>query len=259
MNLIKYNFRALHSKLHDLLSGKAYTFYMNRVSSKGIDYSYNKSNYFVSEKDSVHYFIKHRGRYYANGLRARTTDLIQSYAMNEINFTKDDLIVDVGANVGEFIPYFSHQRYIGFEPSPEEFKALKKNAKNVNCKVYDYAVGDIEKSIEFFISSSGSNSSVYEPLKVEGVISAKQIRLDKFINEKIKCLKVDAEGGEFEVIIGCENLLHQIEYVAIDLGFEKGKKEESTAPQVINFLVRKGFTLLKVTRSDRYLFRNLKL
>ena len=257
LNLVKYNFGVLNSKVQTLLSGKAYTVYMNWVSTEGIYYSYNKPNYFVTEEDQVHFFIKPRGRYYLKGLRTRTTDLIKSYSIDLINFQRDDLIVDVGANNGDLINYFSAHRYIGFEPAPKEFQMLKKNA-TLGCQVYNYVVGDVEKLIEFFVSSAGADSSVYEPLNVEGVIVSKQIRLDKFIKEKIKCLKVDAEGGEYEVILGCENILYLIEYIAIDLGFEQGKMEESTAPQVVNFLIRKNFTLLKVTRFNRYLFQNLR-
>ena len=231
---------------------------MNRISKKGVTYKFNGLDYFVNENNNVHYFIKSRGGHFINGLRQRTSDLIKSYGIDKLEFQECDLIIDVGANVGDLIPYFSKQRYIGFEPSPAEFKALEKNT-NSSCKVFNFAIGDIENETEFFISSAGADSSLYEPLLVESKIRVKQIRLDKLINERVRLLKVDAEGAEVEVIYGAENLLFQIDFIAIDLGFEKGKKQESTAPQVINFLLKNDFILISIGRNERYLFQNSKI
>jgi len=108
---------------------------------------------------------------------------------------------------------------------------------------------------QFFISSSGADSSIYEPLVVEDKILVQQIRLDKLIDERVKLLKIDAEGAE-EVILGAKNLLSKIEYIAVDLGFEKGKKQESTAPPVINFLFKNDFTLFAISKNERFLFQN---
>lgn len=91
---------------------------------------------------------------------------------------------------------------------------------------------------------------------VEDKILVQQIRLDKLIDERVKLLKIDAEGAEEEVIIGAKNLLSKIEYIAVDLGFENGKKQESTAPPVINFLLKNDFTLFAISKNERFLFQN---
>jgi FkbM family methyltransferase len=230
---------------------------MNQISKKGTVYKFKSPDYSVNENNKVHYFIKPRGGHYTKGLRERTSDLVRSYGIDKLEFHRGDLILDVGANTGDLIPFFSEQRYIGFEPSPAEFRALEKNI-NSSCKVFNCAVGDIENETEFFISSAGADSSMHEPLFVENKIRVKQIRLDKLINERVKLLKVDAEGAEVEVINGAQNLLYQIEYIAIDLGFEKGIKQESTAPAVINFLLMNDFILISIARNERYLFQNIK-
>ena len=71
---------------------------------------------------------------------------------------------------------------------------------------------------------------MYEPLIVESKNRVKQIRLDKLISERVRLLKVDAEGAGIEVIYGAKNLLFQIDFIVIDLGFEVGKKQESIVP-----------------------------
>ena len=83
--------------------------------------------------------------------------------------------------------------------------------------------------------------------------------MDELIHERVKLLKVDAEGAEFEVINGAKNLLSRIEFIAIDLGFEKGIKQESTAPPVFNFLFENAFVLLAIAKNERYLFQNSKI
>jgi FkbM family methyltransferase len=256
--LLIHNFRVLRSKLEVMLNGRAYVFFMNRVSSKHVAYKFKNLDFWIIENNNVHHFIKPRGGYFINGLKERTLELVKSYCIDKIEFQDDDLILDVGANTGDLIPYFSKQRYIGFEPSPAEFQALEKNTRS-NCKIYDFAVGDNENEIDFYISSAGADSSMYQPLVVESKIRVKQIRLDNFINESVKLLKVDAEGAEIEVINGAKNLLSQIEFIAIDLGFEKGISQESTAPPVFNLLFENDFILVAIAKNQRYLFQNSKI
>jgi len=229
---------------------------MNAISKKGVTFKLKDLSYSVIENNNEHHIIKPRGVHFIKGPRARTRDLVKSYGIDKIEFQKGDLILDVGANTGDLMPFFTEQRYIGFEPSPAEFAALEKNTKK-NCKIFNVVVGDIEKYVEFFISSAGADSSVYEPVQFESKILVKQIRLDKIINERVRLLKVDAEGGEVEVITGAKNLLFQIDYIAVDLGFEQGIEQKTTAPAVINILLKNNFVMVSVERNNRYLFQNL--
>jgi FkbM family methyltransferase len=228
---------------------------MNLISKKELAYEYENSNYSVTENNSKVYFLKQRGHYYAKGINERTQNLVKSYNIDKIEFYEDDLIVDVGANNGDLIPYFIKQKYIGFEPAPAEFNVLYKN-KTANCTIYNNCAGDVESITDFFISSLGADSSLYRPTNIESIVSIKIIRLDNIIQNKVKLLKVDAEGAEFEVINGAKNIMHLIEFIAIDLGFEKGEKQESTAPEVFNLLYKNHFKLLEISKNERYLFQN---
>ena len=117
-------------------------------------------------------------------------------------------------------------------------------------------VGDANREIDFYLSSSGADSSVYQPPNFESKVSVKQIRLDSIIDERVKLIKIDTEGSELEVVIGALNLLPRVEYVAIDLGFEKGVLQESTAPEVIDLLYQNNFKLFKIAKNERFLFKN---
>ena len=59
-----------------------------------------------------------------------------SYHLELIDFGQNDLIIDVGANVGDLLLYLPvHVNYIGVEPSPTEFSLLSLNILP-NCKIY---------------------------------------------------------------------------------------------------------------------------
>ena len=93
---------------------------------------------------------------------------------------------------------------------------------------------------------------------VEEIIFVKSIRLGEWFDQfsEIKILKIDAEGADFEVIKRAEKILNNIEYIAVDLGFEKGVSEETTPPQVINFLTANNFHVLKLIKCNSFLFHN---
>jgi hypothetical protein len=76
-------------------------------------------------------------------------------------------------------------------------------------------------------------------------------------SERIRLLKLEAEGAEPEILVGAESVLSRIDYIAADLGPERGLKQEQTATPVINFLLARGFELIDM-KFDRVtcLFRN---
>ncbi len=66
----------------------------------------------------------------------------KSYFLNEIPFSKNDLVIDCGANVGDKKIFFVESNisinYIGIEPSPEEFRCLKKMFFLVKRRIFVY-------------------------------------------------------------------------------------------------------------------------
>ena len=62
----------------------------------------------------------------------------------------------------------------------------------------------------------------------------------------MKCLKLEAEGAEPEILEGLGDKLSLVEYICTDLGYERGVHCESTFLAVTNFLLSKGFELIDV-------------
>ncbi len=196
---------------------------------------------------------RHASFTYIKGFHERIQDLEKSYMLYRIDFKDGDLILDCGANVGDLKLWSKiknpNLRYIGFEPSPVEFKHLKKNISP--SKAYNVGLWNKNDQLTFYVSSQGGDSSLIEPLEYDEQIKVKTIRLEDFINQKIKLLKLESEGAEPEILEGLGDKIKDIEYISADLGFERGLKEESTLVPVTNFLLNKSFELVEWTSYKR--------
>lgn len=75
----------------------------------------------------------------------------------------------------------------------------------------------------------------------------------------ITLLKLEAEGSEPEILMGAEEYISIIKYIAVDGGPERGVYKEETLSKVINFLLSHNFELLCTdlnSKMGRALFRN---
>ena len=70
-------------------------------------------------------------------------------------------------------------------------------------------------------------------------LKTQTITLDSLTLNKIKLLKIDAEGSEIEVLKGGINTLGKIEFIAVDMGPEKGLHSLNTVSEVTNFFIEK--------------------
>ena len=76
----------------------------------------------------------------------------------------------------------------------------------------------------------------------------------------IKLLKIDAEGFEYEVLKGAENLLSSIKFIAVDAGFEKVSNTLDTFSEVNEYLLSNGFNLEnKNIERHTYLYKNSRI
>lgn len=225
------------------------------------EYDKKKYIFLVKYNDRVIWFKNQRQnmRHYAIGVEKRAKQIGEVYFLNHINFKDGDVFVDCGANVGDLNLYFRsigvNVNYIGFEPSQEEYECLKLNV--APSITYNVGLWYEDTTLEFFLSSDAADSSIFEPQQYRSKALVKVKRLDQMCSGPIKCLKVEAEGAEPEVLLGCDSLLSQIEFITADLGFERGVKAESTIAPVANYLLNRGFELVLVGNPRlTYLFKN---
>lgn len=188
---------------------------------------------------------------FKNGIEARFEYLSRVYFINLINWKEGDLIIDCGANIGELGKliqdyYPGLTKYIAVEPSPTELISLKKNIDL--SMVRPKALWNSEDQLTFFVSSDCADSSLIEPQTYSEKITVPTVLFDEEFSgiQSIKFFKLEAEGAEPEILKGAIKSLKKIEYISADLGFERGKSAESTFIPVTNFLLSRGFALVKL-------------
>jgi FkbM family methyltransferase len=185
---------------------------------------------------------------YQRGIEFRKSNLEKDYMLKNVNLVAGDTIIDCGANVGDFYLSVSERiqsfHYIGFEPSPHEFACLQRNV--VGHQIHNVALWKDDSELTFYIDSQKANSSLIEPVNFEKPIKVKARRLCHYIEGDIKLLKLEAEGAEPEILIGLGDKLNNIEYICADLGYERGKSEETTLFEVTNLLLKNNFELIDI-------------
>lgn len=148
---------------------------------------------------------------------------IPKWIRNKKNITT---IFDIGANKGEFtdlvLKEFKGDLIIyQFEPTPSLFIDLEsKYVENPHVECIQKAIGASDKSLSFFVNPNANslNSLINRDLGCDISRMQKEIKvdcttLDNFIIQnkirKIDFLKIDVEGGEFDVFLGAKKSIEE--------------------------------------------------
>ena len=242
-------------------SKKTYTTLMNILFKDG-NISYSEGKYFKNLENSkkIYFPNKRIDRVIINP--AEHFDfLYETYCLENINFKENDTIVDCGANVGELFYSFEYKnlkiKYIGFEPDVYAYECLVQNLSNENAILHNIALSNISEESILYIDTEGANSSMVKFNTNAKQIPIKSKTLDSYNFKKIKLLKLEAEGSEFEVLNGSLNTLKNIDYISVDYGPERGITSKLTISEVTNFLYENNFEIINGSRY-RYigLFKN---
>ena len=197
---------------------------------------------------------------FSKGLIRRGFELSKSYGIDKISIKPGDIIIDVGANYGDLgihLSRFSPKIY-GFEPDDEPFRALKENNY---YKIFKIACSDKKGISKFYINSLSADSSLLKSKPNQEFREIKTDTLDNLFKEKnkIKLIKVEAEGFEPEIIKGSMNILRKTEFVCVDGGPERGIEKSQTIEELTNILTQNNFELMFFNvykNSGKALFKN---
>ena len=159
--------------------------------------------------------------------------------LNKICNENPQLCIDIGANIGNYSKYIlenSKSNIIAFEPSKRSYKKLNtlKTKYNSRLSIFNLGLGDKIKNLNLYYDKKNSLWANYNPevneidyLKNNNLIEKSKVtKLDtiyssniKMFKGKVKLLKIDTEGYEYEVLIGSLNFIKkkkpkyiQIEY-----------------------------------------------
>ena len=199
---------------------------------------------------------------YSDGFMSRAEYVGQTYMLNCISFKENDLVIDCGANMGDLEYYLRKHNpevnYLGFEPNPHDFLSLERNVGSLKCR--NVGLWNQQGSIPFYVNDAHASSSFIEPPEYTEIVNVPASTLSAlFPNQKIRLLKLEAEGAEPEVLQGALAILNNIDYISADVGPERGIEEAETRDFVVDYLNNAGFELVKEGKGHRkiVLFKRL--
>ncbi|NTW32223.1 MAG: FkbM family methyltransferase [Bacteroidetes bacterium] len=190
-----------------------------------------------------------------------------SLICNAIKVNKIDLVLDVGANKGQYsseIRKYGYNGYIiSFEPLEEAYKVLKKKSKkDKKWEIYRRAaVGNINGKIEMNVSGNSVSSSILNMKKTHtdiavgsGYVGKEKvdiIKLDNIMDEikdtyKNIFLKIDTQGYEWDVLDGATNILQIIKGLQCEVSLVELYEGQHLWHDVLNRIKSEGFEIWSI-------------
>jgi FkbM family methyltransferase len=210
-------------------------------------------SYFDVSVDGDHIRIPtlRRSQRYVSGISQKQVALASKYGVPQFfNPQRGDVVIDIGANVGEFSRHCGAlgARVFAFEPDPSVYACLTHNvAHYADVTTIEKALWSVEAELPFFSAFDTADSSLIKPdANLRGVATIKAVPLDSVAalqsSPEIALLKMDGEGAEPEILQGATRTLRRIRRIAVDCSPER--EGEETGEPVKALLTAAGFTIV---------------
>lgn len=214
---------------------------------------------------SLYFCRKSRVYRYTDGISSCLDKLAKAYMLDRISFSPGDWVIDCGANVGEVSVWLGlncgNLRLIAVEPEIEEADCADLNIFGGSKETVRMALWNEETTLTFYHDAETADSSLFETTKHTSVTNIQATTLQNLLSARsvprVRLLKLEAEGAEPEILMGCGEFLSNIDFISVDCGPERGLQQEATATDVIKYLMARDFELVDM-KFDRVvcLFRN---
>jgi FkbM family methyltransferase len=215
----------------------------------------------------------------SGGFEHRINKLIEDYGINyfiSVFKKKNPVVLDIGANIGEFSIYCAkrNSKVFAIEHDKFAFECLQLNLERFcknNTVPFNMSISNKTDKQKIFYRTSTGSTSLIQPLigKEEGFnrklktdqFSAmdkywdwtNSITLDDFIDkneiEFVDLIKCDAEGAEPEIIEGLKKNSHKVGYISLDTGPERNGK--TTTEEVIKLCQERNFDIIEIGKGSR--------
>lgn len=176
--------------------------------------------------------------------------------LNKFLVRSGDVVVDFGANVGEVAEYFLARgaRVEAYEPNPYALELLERRiGRNRNARIFPVAVSDftgksklwlhkLHRESEVLYSQGGSLrpekanvSEDYVEIDVLGIADV----LERYAH--IRLLKIDIEGGEYEIMDDVLKNMNKIDIVLLETHESKGEGFRQKNETLMDKIEKSGF------------------
>jgi FkbM family methyltransferase len=208
-----------------------------------------------------------------NGYRAycRSKDnfndfvILTQYGHNlieRLSHKEGDVVLDVGAYTGLYTLIASKRvgqngKVIAIEADPTNFEILNRNIKLnglTNVISLNYTVYSKETKLKFYLLPAGTkyNNIMADRIKKteEKFIEINPDKLDDILQQNgishsdVNWIKIDVEGGEFEVLKGTTGILSKSKDIALLIKVHNSKSSINLYRQIIEFLKVYNFKIV---------------
>lgn len=229
------------------------------------------------ERPGVHAFVRLAFRHGPDfAIRDPQT---AKWVLQEVFFTRDyasdrlpkaKIVVDVGANIGLTSYFFYLQapdaQIHSFEADPANFSILSGNLLQINVDnrihLNQVAVSDSDKVIEFYSSAVSGWSSRYQVRGAESGVKVivQSVKLSAYLREhgivRVDLLKVDIEGGEYDLLMGDTDLWSVvIEEIIVEVDRQPREGIGYSFDDLVAFLGERYVDVLEIKGGDYPVFR----
>ena len=213
----------------------------------------------------------------SDSLRLSTNGVFEPYTTEVIkqNISNGDLVMDIGANIGYFTLIMAkgikeNGKVFSFEPEPKNFELLKKNVEINNYSnviLEKKAIGNKTGIAKLYLADRKNNifhSGMHRIFRsdlvsqISNPVSINIIKLDDYLQDlkfikKIRLIKIDVEGAEFDVLKGMSKILDENKGIKIVMEFSSENLEDygSNPSDVMDFLINKGFKLSIINEVEK--------
>jgi FkbM family methyltransferase len=167
---------------------------------------------------------------------------------------KGDVVLDVGANIGEVC--FNMAKVVGssgaihsFEPEPFIFSKL---LENYNLNSFDnihlnnIALGEIESEAMLAAQVDDNRGGTRIQSGMAKGVKVKVLTIDKYVSDielhKLNLIKIDVEGFELKVLKGAEGTLRRFKpMLFIELNDDNLHHQNDSASALISYLYQVGY------------------
>jgi FkbM family methyltransferase len=149
-----------------------------------------------------------------------------------IELNEDAIVIDVGANIGDFTMQVARMcprgRVYAIEPLADCVAALNRNKvlnSFANVEIVNSALGDHEGKTKLFRAGVGSS----EHSHISGTTDSETVRIttlrrliDDWQLERIDLLKLDCEGAEWDILPTASEVLPRIRQISMEFHPDRG-------------------------------------
>jgi FkbM family methyltransferase len=195
-------------------------------------------------------------------------EIIEARLVSEM-VGEGDVAVDIGANVGWYASLLceavgSEGRVHAFEPNPYLTRLLQSLAGDYpQLTVHRAALGARSGEADFFIPDNWISGSCRPTEESARHYRVPMARLDRALPKRPDFIKLDAEGGEMEILAGGRSILDAPDAPVwmVELSTEEARAFGHEVPDLVNEFLQAGRAKYKAYRidPDRDLLRPLEL